>query len=87
MAKLPMIALLTTLAAVGALAQTAAPSPQECAAMWKAADANKDGSLTGEELEKFKAIIAKIDVDKDGKVSEAEFMAACQKGILNDVSK
>lgn len=52
--------------------------------MWKAADANNDGSLTAQELEKFKAITAKVDTDKDGKISQAEFMAACQKGDIRD---
>jgi Ca2+-binding EF-hand superfamily protein len=73
-------------AAPGGLAQTAT-SVQECAALWNAADANKDGSLTGQELERFKAIIAKIDTDKDGKISEAEFMAACQKGDLKNIGQ
>jgi Ca2+-binding EF-hand superfamily protein len=73
--------------AAGAFAQQAMPSAQQCAAMWKAADANKDGSLTGQELEKFKATMTKIDTDKDGKISEAEFMAACEKGDLKDVGK
>ena len=55
--------------------------------MWKAADANKDGSLTEQELEKFKTIMAKVDTNKDGKISESEFMAACQMGDLKDVNK
>jgi len=58
-----------------------------CAGVWKAADANKDGSLTEQELEKFKTIMAKVDTNKDGKISESEFMAACQKGDLKDVNK
>ena len=62
-------------------------SAQECATMWKAADANKDDSPTEQELEKFKAIMAKVDTNKDGKISESEFMAACQKGDLKDVNK
>jgi Ca2+-binding EF-hand superfamily protein len=55
--------------------------------MWKGADVNKDGSLSGQELERFKAIMTKLDKDKDGKISEAEFMAACQNGDLKDVGK
>jgi len=31
--------------------------------------------------------MAKVDTNKDGKISESEFMAACQKGDLKDANK
>jgi Ca2+-binding EF-hand superfamily protein len=85
-APIGLAAVLVVMAWAGASAQTAT-SAQECTKMWKAADANNDGSLTGKELEDYKAIMEKVDTNKDGKISEAEFMAACQKGELKKANK
>jgi EF hand len=60
-------------------AVTAAP---DCAAMWTAADVNKDGSLAGDELKPYTASMAAIDTDNDGKISKAEFEAACKANKL-----
>src|SRR5262245_21832269 len=56
-----------------------------CAADWRMADKNNDGALTGAELDKFKAVMPAIDTNKDGKISSAEFLAACDKGLLKDI--
>ena len=56
-----------------------------CAADWKMVDKNNDGALTAAELDKFKAVMPAVDTDKDGKISSAEFLAACDKGVLKDI--
>ena len=62
---------------------TAATTPEAAvAAKFKAADKNGNGSLDGAELDAYKADLAKIDTDKDGKISLAEFQAAAKVGIV-----
>jgi len=74
------------LVAGSALAQTATPTAATAdaaiAAKFKAADKNGNGSLDGAELDAYKANLAKIDTDKDGKISMAEFTAAFKAGLV-----
>jgi hypothetical protein len=51
-------------------------------AKFKAADKNTNGFLDGAELDAHKANLVKIDTDKDGKVSLAEFAAASKAGVV-----
>ena len=51
-------------------------------AKFKAADKNNNGSLDGTELEAYKTNMSKIDTDKDGKISQAEFVAAAKAGHI-----
>ena len=74
------------LVAGSALAQTTTPvaatADAAIAAKFKAADKNGNGSLDGAELDAYKANLAKIDTDKDGKISMAEFTAASKSGLV-----
>ena len=69
-----------------AFAQTTPPAtPVADAAVvakFKATDKNANGSLDGAELDAHKANMAKIDTDKDGKISQAEFVAATKAGHI-----
>jgi hypothetical protein len=69
-----------------ALAQTTTPASVTAeaaiAAKFKAADKNGNGVLDGAELDAYKANLAKIDTDKDGKISMAEFTAATKSGLI-----
>jgi Ca2+-binding EF-hand superfamily protein len=75
-----------------ALAQTTTPTTKPTtaaasgdaavAAKFKGADKNGNGSLDGAELDSYKADLAKIDTDKDGKISLAEFTAANKSGVV-----
>lgn len=67
-------------AASPAFAQTKAPAPAD--AKFTAADVNKSGSLEGAEVDKYKADMAKIDTNKDGKISKDEFAAAVKAGVI-----
>jgi Ca2+-binding EF-hand superfamily protein len=62
-------------------------SAEECAEMWKVHDDDEDGFLMGKELELFKAVMAVVDTNNDGKISREEFMTACQRGILKGIKK
>lgn len=46
------------------------------------ADKNKSGQLDGAELDAMKADLAKIDSNKDGKVSKEEYLAATKAGVI-----
>ena len=63
-------------------AKTAAVDTAAVDAKFKAADKNGNGSLDGAELDAYKADLAKIDTDKDGKISLAEFQAASKSGVV-----
>jgi Ca2+-binding EF-hand superfamily protein len=74
-----------SLVAGPALAQTTpgiATGDAAVEAKFKAADKNNNGSLDGTELDAYKANLAQIDTDKDGKISLAEFQAANKSGVV-----
>ena len=49
---------------------------------FKGLDKNNNGTLDGAEVASFKNDMAKIDTDKDGKISRAEFAAAVKGGLI-----
>ena len=51
-------------------------------AKFKAADKSGKGVIEGAALEPYKPDLAKIDTDKDGKISRAEFAAAHKAGVI-----
>lgn len=51
-------------------------------AKFKAADKDNSGVLDGAELSAYKANMAKIDTDKDGKISRLEFAGAVKAGVI-----
>jgi hypothetical protein len=58
---------------------------QDCAGKWKRADVSNKGVLEGKELDKFRSVLNTVDTNKDGKISQSEFMTACQKGELKNI--
>ena len=74
------------LASTAALAQATPPgAPTADAAVvakFKIADKNSNGFLDGAELSAFKATMTRIDTDKDGKISQMEFVAAAKAGEI-----
>ena len=58
---------------------------QDCTGMWNKADVNHKGILDGKELDKFRSVLNSVDTNKDGKISQGEFMTACQKGELKNI--
>ena len=51
-------------------------------AKFKAADPASTGFIEGPALEPFKPVMAKVDTNKDGKISRAEFAAAVKAGVI-----
>jgi hypothetical protein len=63
-------------------AKTAAADAAAVDAKFKTADKNGNGSLEGAELDAYKAALAQIDTNKDGKISRDEFAAASKAGLI-----
>lgn len=77
------------IAAGPAMAQTTPTTPSTAPgadpaveAKFKAADKNGNGTLEGAEVDAYKANLAKIDTNKDGKVTRDEFAAASKAGVI-----
>ncbi len=85
------IAAVATLAfAVPALAQTTAGSgaakakmsQAECTAAWTKLDAAKSGSVSQAQAQGTVTDFKAADANNDGKLTQAEFTSACNKGLV-----
>jgi hypothetical protein len=71
-----------------ALAQTTAPksatkmSQAECTAAWTKLDASKSGNVSQSQAEGVVTDFKAADTNSDGKLTQAEFSAACDKGLV-----
>ena len=64
-------------------AQPATPAADASVeAKFKAADKNSSGALETTEAEAYKSVMAKVDTNKDGKISQDEFMAGSKAGLI-----
>src|SRR5690606_34831756 len=54
-------------------------SQAECQSLWNRADAQGTGSLTPAQADNFVSNFSAADVDSDGALTNAEFLAACQQ--------
>lgn len=55
-------------------------SQAQCQSMWQSADSSKAGSLTQTQAKPYVSSFSTVDTNSDGKLSQAEFMSACDKG-------
>jgi hypothetical protein len=81
-ATLITVALASGPAFAQATPPTAPAGEAAVVAKFKTADKNSNGSLDGTELDGYKANMTKIDTDKDGKISQVEFVAAAKAGHI-----
>ena len=79
--------------AMPALAQTTAPqtttpksaakmSQADCSAAWTKLDASKSGSVSQSQAQGVVSDFKAADTNNDGKLTQAEFTAACDKGLV-----
>lgn len=68
----------TTTAPKGAMKISAA----ECASLWNRLDAAKSGSVAQAAAQGHVTDFKAVDANNDGKLSQAEFQAACDKGLV-----
>jgi len=55
-------------------------SQSECQSLWQSADSSKAGSLTQTQAQPYVSSFSAVDTNSDGKISQTEFMSACEKG-------
>lgn len=75
---------LSMFAALAVSAQTTTPS--DCMALWNEADASASGALTKQQAQPFVTDFTAVDTDKDGKISNAEFMVGCSAGQVRKMN-
>jgi hypothetical protein len=74
--------------AMPALAQTTAPkgatkmTGADCTAAWTKLDASKAGSVSQSQVQGIVTDFKAADADNDGKLTQTEFMSACDKGLV-----
>lgn len=76
-------------AAMCLLAEPASAATEaDCTTMWKQADANGDGSLTGSEADRYAAWmrIANKDLAADGVITQAIFLENCKADVFSTVA-
>jgi hypothetical protein len=57
-------------------------SQAECTAAWSKLDASKTGSVSQNQAQGVVTDFKAADANNDGKLTQAEFMAACDKGLV-----
>ena len=72
----------TTPAPSGAIKLSAA----QCTALWNKLDASKSGSVTQAAASPYIADFKAVDTNNNGKLSQAEFTAGCNKGLVHDTA-
>ena len=86
MKTISILSLAAALAMAGtAFAQTSPSgstkmSQAECTKLWSSLDTSKAGSLTAAQANTVVPNFASADANKDGKLSQSEFMTACGNG-------
>ncbi|HWB47222.1 MAG TPA: hypothetical protein VG900_17450 [Hyphomicrobiaceae bacterium] len=57
-------------------------SQAECTSAWTKLDASKSGNVTQTQATGVVTDFKTADTNKDGKLSQTEFMSACNKGLV-----
>jgi hypothetical protein len=57
-------------------------SRADCTAAWTKLDASKTGSVSQSQAQGVVTDFKAADTNNDGKLSQAEFVAACEKGLV-----
>jgi hypothetical protein len=86
MRTIPILVSAAALAMAGtAFAQTSPSgstkmSQAECTALWSSLDTGKTGNISEAQSKNAVSNFTSADTDKDGKLSQTEFMTACNQG-------
>ena len=58
----------------------------QCDAVWMKADSTKTGSVSPAQSQSYVTDFKGADTNSDGKLTKAEFTAACDKGLVHEAS-
>jgi hypothetical protein len=58
----------------------------ECTALWNRVDASKAGNLSESQLKAYITDFKAVDTNGDKKVSQSEFQAGCDKGLVHSTA-
>jgi hypothetical protein len=61
---------------------TAKMSQADCTAAWTKLDASKSGSVSQSQAQDVVSDFKAADTNNDGKLTQVEFMSACDKGLV-----
>jgi hypothetical protein len=59
-------------------------SKADCQAIWSRADAAGSGALSSSQAQAYVTDFKAVDANADGKLSSAEFLNGCQRGLAHD---
>lgn len=54
----------------------------ECESLWNRADSAKSGNLPQAQAQSYVTNFSSVDTDSNGQLSRTEFMAGCDKGLV-----
>ena len=90
LASIGTLAIASALIVGPAMAQTKSPtsptklSQAQCTALWNKIDTSKAGSLSQTQARPYVSDFKAVDANSDGKLTQAEFTAGCDKGFVHD---
>jgi len=61
-------------------------SQAECAALWNRVDSGKAGNLTENQVKAYVKDFNALDTNGDKKISQSEFQAGCDKGLVQSTA-
>jgi hypothetical protein len=61
-------------------------SQAECQSLWSRLDASKSGNVAEAQAKQYVTDFKAVDANKDGKLSQAEFQAGCDKGQVHSTA-
>jgi hypothetical protein len=90
--SLSVAAIVSALCVAPGLAQTTGQggamklSQAQCTSVWSKIDGSQSGSVTQTAGSAFVTDFKAVDTNNDGKLSQAEFTAGCDKGLIRDTA-
>jgi len=82
-AAMPTLAQQTTPGGSAPKAGATKMSQAECESLWNRADSSKSGNLSQTQAQSFVTNFSSVDTNNDGKISQSEFQAGCEKGLVH----
>lgn len=83
--KITTSAAVLGMAAVLAMPVSAAPNRDDCIARFTKESPKGDMDLKSDTGKRYTQVATEVDVNKDGKISQDEYIVACTKDVFKDI--